>query len=70
MQSDLSVENGLFRLSTKAQIGLSYAFEKELFRLNFSRLRIPTGGSNRKTRLFRLGPPVEKLSRKSVTRVF
>ena len=68
MQSDLSVENGLFRL--KPKIGLSYAVEKGLFRLNFFRLRIPTGGSSRKTRLFRLGSSVEKLSRKSVTRVF
>ena len=56
--------------STEAQIGLSYAVEKGLFRLNFFGLRIPTGGSSRKTRLFRLDPPVEKLSRKSFTRVF
>ena len=48
MQSDLSVENGLFRLN-EAQIGLSYAVEKGLFRLNFFRLRI------------RLADPVEKL---------
>ena len=45
MQSDLSVENGLFRLN-EAQVGLSYAVEKRLF----FRLRIPTGGSSRKTR--------------------
>ena len=44
MQSDLSVENGLFRLN-EAQVGLSYAVEKRLF----FRLRIPTGGSSRKT---------------------
>ena len=56
--------------STVAQIGLSYAVEKGLFRLNFFRLRIPTGGSSRKTRLFRLDPPDEKLSRKSLTRGF
>ena len=65
MQSDLSIENGLFRLKHKSGF-----LEKELFRLNFFRLRIPTGGSSRKTRLFRLDPPVEKLSRKSFTRVF
>ena len=69
MQSNLSVENGLFRLN-KAQIGLSYAVEQGLFRLDFFRLRIPTGGSSRKARLFRLDPPVEKLSRRSFTRVF
>ena len=57
--------------STEAQIGLSYAAEKGLFlRLNVFRLRIPTGGSSRKTRFFRLDSPVEKLSRTSVTRVF
>ena len=56
--------------STEAQIGLAYAVEKGLFRLNFFRLRIPTGGSSRRNRLFRLDPPVEKLSRKSFTRVF
>ena len=39
---------------TGAQIGLSYAVEKGLFRLNFFRLRIPIVGSSRKTRLFRL----------------
>ena len=71
---------------TEAQIGLSYTVERGLglFRLNFFRLRIPTGGSIRKldstensdwridskTRLFRPDPPVEKLSRKSFTRVF
>ena len=48
--------------STKAQIGLSYTVEKGLFRLNFFRLRIPTGGSSRKTRL---DPPVEKLKSKT-----
>ena len=47
--------------STEAQIGLSYAVEKGLFQL-----RIPTGGSSRKSRVFRL----EELSRKSLTRVF
>ena len=56
--------------STEAQIGLSHAVDKGLFRLNVFRLRIPTGGSSRKTRLFRLDPPVEKLSQKSFTRVF
>ena len=56
--------------STEAQIGLAYAVDKGLFRLNFFLLRIPTGGSSRKSRLFRLDPPVEKLSRKSFTRVF
>ena len=40
--------NGLFRLN-EAQIGISYAVEKGLFRLNFFRLRIPTGRSSRKT---------------------
>ena len=35
--------------STEAQIDISYAVEKGLFRLNFFRLRIPTGGSSRKT---------------------
>ena len=54
--------------STEAQIELSYTVDKGLFRLNFFRLKIPTGGSSRKTRLFRLDPPVEKLSRKSFTR--
>ena len=53
--------------STEAQIGLSYEVEKGLFRPNFFRLRIPTGGSSRKTRIFRLE---EKLSRKSFTCVF
>ena len=38
----------------EARIGLSYAVEKGLFRLNF----------------FRLDPPVEKLGRKSFTRDF
>ena len=56
--------------STEAQIGLPYAVEKGLFRLNFFRLRIPIGGSSQKSRVFRLDPPVEKLSRKSFTRVF
>ena len=31
---------------------LSYTVEKGLFRLNFFRLRIPTGGSSRKSRVF------------------
>ena len=35
--------------STDAQIELSYTVEKGLFLLNFFRLRIPTGGSSRKT---------------------
>ena len=35
--------------STEAQIGRSYAVENGLFRLNFFGLRIPTGGSSRKT---------------------
>ena len=52
--------------STEAQIKLSYIVEKGLFRLNFFRLRIPPGGSSRKSRVFRLDPPVEKLSRKSL----
>ena len=56
--------------STEALMGRSYTVEKGLFRLNFFRLRIPTGESSRKTRPFRLDPPVEKLSRKSFTRVF
>ena len=34
---------------TEAQIELSYTVEKGLFRLNFFRLRILTGGSSRKT---------------------
>ena len=34
--------------SSEAQIGLSYAVEKGLFRLNFFPLKIPTGGSSRK----------------------
>ena len=40
------------RFSTEAQIGLSYAVEKGLFRLNFFPLRIPTGGSSRKLDFF------------------
>ena len=56
--------------STEAQIGLSYTVEKGLSRLNFFRLSFPTGGSGRKTRLFRLDLSVEKLSRKSFTPVF
>ena len=56
--------------STEAQIGLFLTqCGKGLFRLNFFRLRTPTGGSSRKTRLFPLDP-VQKLSRKSFTRVF
>ena len=57
IQSDLSVENVFFRLKPKS----SFLTEskKELFRLNFFRLRISTGGD-----------PVEKLSRKSFTRAF
>ena len=35
--------------STDAQIELSYTVEKGLWRLNLFRLRIPTGGSSRKT---------------------
>ena len=35
--------------STEAQIELSYTVGTGLFRLNFFRLRIPTGGSSRKT---------------------
>ena len=72
MQSDLSVENGLFRLKPKSGLltQSKKGFFDSLFRLNFFRLRIPTGGSSRKTRLFRLDPPVEKLSRKIFTRVF
>ena len=38
--------------STEAQIGLSYTVEKGLFRLNFFRLRIRTGGSSRKLYFF------------------
>ena len=38
--------------STEAQIGLSYAVEKGLFRLNFFRLSFPTGGSSRKSNFF------------------
>ena len=50
IQSDLSVENGRFRLnSAEAQIGLSYKVEQGLFRLNFFRLSFSTGGSSRKT---------------------
>ena len=49
---------------TEAQIGLSYAIEQGLFRLNFFRLRISTGGSSRKTRLSRLHPPVKNLVEK------
>ena len=45
--------------STEAQVELSYAVEKGLYLLNFFRLRIPTGGSSRKTRLFRLDTPVK-----------
>ena len=51
--------------STEAQIELSYTVEKRLFRLNFFRLRIPTGGSSGKTRIFRVDPPVKKLSRRT-----
>ena len=58
MQSDLSVGNGLFRLKPKS--GFLTQSKK-----GFYRLRISTGGSSKKTRLFRLDPPVEKLSRKS-----
>ena len=54
IQSDWSVENGLFRLKPKSGFLTN----------NFFRLRIPTAGSSRKNRLFRLDPPVEKLSRK------
>ena len=54
--------------STEAQIGLSYEIEKGLFRLNFFRLRIPTGGSSRKLDFFDW--ILEKLSRKSFTRIF
>ena len=75
--STLSLGNFLYSVSRKrpfsaeAQIiGLSYTVEKGLFRLNFFRLRIPTGGSSRKIRLFRLDPAVEKVGRKSFTRVF
>ena len=50
--------------STEAQIVLSYTVGK-LFRL-----RMPTGGSSRKTRLFRLDLPVEKLSRKFLHLLF
>ena len=50
--------------STEAQIGLSYTVEKVFFLLDFFRLRIPTGGSSRKNRFFRLDPPVEKLCQK------
>ena len=56
--------------STEAQIGLSYTVEKGLFRLNFFRLSFPTGGSSRKTRLFRLDLSVEKLGQKSFTPAF
>ena len=56
--------------STEAQIGLSSIVEKGLFRLNFFLLRIATGGSSRKSRVYRLDPPVEKLGRNSFTRVF
>ena len=52
--------------SNEAQIGRSYTVDKRLFRLKFFRLRIPTGGSSRKTRPFRLDLPVEKLSRISL----
>ena len=38
--------------STEAQIGLSYAVEKGLFRLDFFRLSFPTGGSSRKSNFF------------------
>ena len=51
--------------STEAQIiGLSYTVEKGFFRLNFFGLKIPIGGSSRKTRVFRLDPPVEKTQSK------
>ena len=68
IQSDLSVENGRFRLKPKS--GFLYTFEKGLFRLNLFRLSFPTGGSSRKTRLFRLKLSVEKPSRKTFTPVF
>ena len=48
IQSDLSVENGPFRSKPKSGF-LMYAVEKGLFRLNLFRLRIPPGGSSRKT---------------------
>ena len=56
--------------SKTAQMGLSCTVEKGLFRLNFFRLSFPTGGSSRKTWLFRLDLSVEKLSRVSITPVF
>ena len=55
--------------STEAQIGLSYTIEKWPFRLNLFGLRILTGGSSRKSRVIRLDPPAEKLSRERFTRV-
>ena len=68
MQSDLSVENGLFGLKPKS--GYLTQSKNGFFRLDFFRLRIPTGGSSRKSLVFRLDPPVEKISRKSFTHVF
>ena len=50
MQSDLSAKNGLLRLKPKSGfLTQSKKVEKELVRLKFFRLRIPTGGSGRKT---------------------
>ena len=46
-QSDLSVENGLFRLKPRWGF-LTQSKKGWLFRLNFFRLGFPTGGSSRK----------------------
>ena len=65
-QSDLSVENGLFRLKPKSgflTIHSRKIVQKELFRLDFFRLRFWTGRSSRKSL------PVQKLSRKSFASV-
>ena len=67
IQSDLSVENGLFRLKPKS--GFLTQSKKGLFRLNFfstenSDWRIQSKNST--LQLIRLADPVEKLGRKNL----
>ena len=68
IQSDLSVENGLFRLKPKS--GFLTQSKKGFIDSTFFPLRTPTGESSRKDRLFRLDFPLEKLSPKKNPRVF
>ena len=60
-QSELTVENGLFRPKPKS--GFSYTTEKD-FSIKLFRLNFPTGESSRRSRFFRLDLLVEKLSQK------